>query len=217
MSLHKANRFIRKAIANGWETKYHILSKQDENIRVTATRGPEKIVIEWQSNQLAFSPEYHIHEVQLKIHSRLDAERKLENLKPDMEQYQRLQRKAQLKARREAAPVGPLGISEQPLDGNLGNIEANLPFDIEEDSDSTILKAIRGSTILFRNSISGATESVFVPWRFKGKNGEVQIYNHDTENVFYLSESEEGRAWLSFMDMNGCFRAVHLDRLIGVV
>ena len=209
MSVHKANRFIRCAKQNGWEVKYVILSKKDEAIRVTATRGPEKIVIEWTNNQLAYSPEYHLHEMQLKIHSRKDAERKLEQVKPDLEQYRRWQRRGRRNAAAKLAAVGPNGISTEGVEEEF---LVALPFDIKEDSDSTILKAIRGNTIIYKNSISGDHESVFVPFVSGGK-----MFNHDTENVFFLAENEQGRAWLSFMDANGCFRAVHLDRLIGVV
>lgn len=196
MSVHKANRFIRKAKEGGWETSYKILSKENAAIQVIATRGSEKIVIEWANNQLAYSPEYHLHEMQLKIHSRLDAERKLSALKPDYDQYRRWQRRSRGKVSTETA-----------------ELEVSLPFDIEKDSDSVILKAIRGNTIIFKNSISGETESCFVPFR----SSDGKVFNYDTNNVFFLAESNEGRVWLSFMDGNGCFRAVHLDRLVGVV
>lgn len=215
MSVSKANRFIRKAKANGWEVRYQILSKKNQAIRVTATRAAEKIVIEWANNQLAYSPEYHLHEMQLKIHSRLDAERKLEQVKPDLDQYHRWQRKGRRNAMRKAAAVGQQAISNSEQNGEEeANLElvVSLPFSIDEDSDSTILKCIRGNTLIYRNSISGTVESVWVPH----KAGD-RVFNYDTNNVFFLAENEHGRAWLSFMDANGCFRAVHLDRLIGVV
>ena len=195
MSLNKANRFIRHAKANGWGIKYQILSKKNEAIRVTATRASERIVIEWSNNQLSYSPEYHLHEMQLKIHSRKDAEALLERIKPDYGQYHRWQ--SRKKASGESA--------EEEL-------VVSLPFSIEEDDDETILRTVRGSTLIFRNSISGETESVWVPDKAGGK-----MYNRDTEHVFFLADNEQGRPWLSFMDANGCFRAVHLDRLIGVV
>lgn len=215
MSVNKANRFILKAKENGWETRYKILSAEDAVIRVTATRGNEKIVIEWAGNQLSYSPEYHLHEMQLKIHSRLDAERKLVQVKPDYEQYHRWQRKTRNSSKLKDSydPNDPLG---EGFQGD-GDVRPDLPFDPETDDDSTILKAIRGNTLVFRNSISGNLERILVPWRMSGGKDGVRVFNYDLVNVFYLATSASGRDYVSFMDSNGVFRAVHLDRLIGVV
>jgi hypothetical protein len=209
VSVHKANRFIRAAKAGGWSTKYQILSKANQAIQVVATRGPEKIVIEWANNQLAYSPEYHLHDMQLKIHSRLDAERRLALVKPDMEQYRKWQQRSRNSSKKFVAE----DLTPEELQELQEDILASLPFDIKDDSDATILKAIRGNTLVFRNSISGTVETCHVPFR----SSDGKVFNYDTENVFFLADNEEGRSWLSFMDANGCFRAVHLDRLIAVV
>lgn len=208
MSVNKANRFIRAAKAGGWSTRYFVISPQDLHIKVTATRGPEKLVIEWHDNTLGGSPLYSFHEMTLKVHSRKDAERILSRIKPDMDQYQKWQKRNRPK-------------TEDPLSSDEGFSEAEvrakyadlLPFNIHEDTDATILKAIRGNTVMFRNSISGNVESEFVP--FKTSDG--RVFNYDTENVFFLSENAEGRGFLSFMNSNGVFRSVHLDRILAVV
>lgn len=203
MSLNKANKFIDSAKANGWRTKWEC-DEEHTWFRVTAERGPETLVIEWQNGQLAYSPEYRLHEMELKVHSTKDSYRLLEAIKPDMDRYVKWQSRQRAANRRLGGEAA--GISE-------GEVEYDLPFDIEKDPDSVILKAIRGNTIIWKNSISGTVESCFVPW----KTSDGKTFNWDLENVFYLAEGETtGKAYLSFMDSNGQFRAVHLEALIGV-
>ena len=215
-TVNKANRFIRTAKEAGWETKYAILSAEDAVINVTAVRGPEKIVIEWAMNQLTGSPEYHLHEMQLKIHSRLDAERKLQG-KPDYDKYRQWQNRSRGKKLDDSFdPKDPLGEGSQRSWQNALKNRV-LPFDPDTDDDATILKAIRGNTLVFVNSISGTVERVLVPWRMSGGRNGVRVFNYDTKNVFFLEDSVKGRTYISFMDPNGVFRAVHLDRLVGVV
>lgn len=213
-SVEKANKFIKEAERHGWATKWKKLSSQDGGFfRVTATRKAETIVIEWAGNQLNGSPLYRLHDMDLKIHSTKDAYRKLAATKPDMDQYHKWQRRSKPK------PVGlPVAGHGNDVSEPVADIAISLPFDIDEDPDSVILKAIRGNTIVYKNSYTGEAESVHVPWRIKDGRGGVRVFNHDTENVFYLAVGETtGRAFVSFMDSNGQFRAVHLDRLIGVV
>lgn len=215
MSVTKANRFIRVAKENGWETRYKIINADAENIMVTATRGPEKLVIEWAENLLTDSPDYQLHEMHLRIHSRLDAERKLKRAKPDYEQYHRWQKRNKPKLNDSYDPKDPLGEGVPHHERMLSTRE--LPFDPDTDDDSTILKAIRGNTLVFVNSVSGNLERVHVPWRMSGGKDGVRVFNWDLENVFYLATSATDRDYVSFMDSNGIFRAVHLDRLVGVV
>ncbi|UVK63855.1 hypothetical protein SEA_LILYPAD_51 [Gordonia phage LilyPad] len=206
MSLEKANKFIKTARENGWGTSWQC-DEEHTWFRVTATRGPETIVIEWQNRQLAFSPTYRLHEMQVKVHSTADAYRLLNAVKPDMDRYVKWQSRQRATNRRLNGEAE--GVSEPAT-----NVEYELPFDIHEDEDSTILKAIRGSTIVWRNSISGVVEQCFVPY----KTSDNKVFNWDRNNVFYLAEGETtGKAYVSFMDSNGQFRAVHLEALIGVV
>lgn len=204
-TIQKANRFIKVAKESGWETKW----ESGENfgwVNVIATRGAESIEISWQDNTLTGSPIYKFHEMVRKIHSRLDAERTLQRTKPDVEAYQRYQRSQR------ANPAG----NGTPVAASTSDLELGLPFDIENDPDSVILKAIRGNTILWRNSITGQMERCWVPWKVSTKKGW-QLYNVDLENVFFLASSSDGKDYLSFMDANGHFRAVHLEAIKSVV
>lgn len=204
-NLEKAERFIAIAEEAGWQTKWTRAADWIW-IKVVATRGAEWLQIEWQNNQLSYSPMYRFHEMDRKIHSRLDAERVLQATKPDIAAYQRWQR-----ANRNTAPVAAATQPESELPHDY-----MLPFDIHEDPDSVILKAIRGNTLLWKNEFTKEVDSVWVPWRVSdGKR--LRVYNADTENVFYLAGSSTGRDYVSFMDANGKFRAVHLDAIIGVV
>ena len=204
MSISKANRLIEVAKSNGWEIKWTLVSETDENVVVVCTRGAERLEIEWQNNQLSYSPKYSFHDMKLKLHSRKTAENKLRMVKPDIDQYRRWQRRSQPSQ------------STSEGKGESDFSEYMLPFDIKEDTDATILKAIRGNTIIFKNTKTGEVESVLVPWKISGGRQGIRVLNVDLENVYYLAESESGRAYLSFMDIEGRFRAVHLDRLIGV-
>lgn len=206
MSVSKANRFIEIAKQNGWETAWNIHNREEENVVVVATRKAESIQIEWANNQLSYSPKYKFHEMERKIHSRKDAEKILRRMKPDLDQYHRFQRSSG------NASISVGGAQERPSE-----TEYTLPFDPDLDDDSTILKRIRGNTIIFRNNLTGEVESVIVPWKVSGGKNGIRVMNVDLTNVFYLATSESGRDYLSFMDMEGRFRAVHLDRLIGVV
>ncbi|AOE44861.1 hypothetical protein BI084_gp49 [Gordonia phage Terapin] len=206
MSLEKANKFIGTARESGWQTKWNC-DEEHTWFRVTATRGPETLVIEWQNRQLAFSPSYQLHEMKVKVHSTKDAYRLVQAPKPDMDRYVKWQSRQRATNRR---LNGEAAAMSEPAE----NVEYELPFDIHEDEDSTILKAIRGNTIVWRNSISKTVESCFVPYR----TSDNKIFNWDLQNVFYLAEGETtGKSYLSFMDSNGQFRAVHLEALIGVV
>ncbi|QNJ55366.1 hypothetical protein SEA_LITTLEFELLA_55 [Gordonia phage LittleFella] len=209
MSVTKANRFIETAMEAGWETRYKILDKGTHHIEVTATRGPEKIVISWVQNQLNGPGRYTLHDMEVGLRSAKVANATAAAPKPDMDRYATWQRRnARARAGNGTGQAGSSTVQEA---------EYSLPFDIDEDEDSTILKAIRGNTIVFKNTMTGLVESCHVPWRISDGKGGVRVFNRDLENVFYLAENEGGRAFLSFMDVNGQFRAVHLDRLIGVV
>ena len=207
MSVGKANKFISTARENGWDTKYKILSADDAYIEVTATRPNEKVVISWVRNQLNGPPIYSLHDMVLKLHSTKVATQTITASKPDMERYVKWQRRQRNSAANGSRETNP----------EVDVSQYSLPFDVDEDPDSVILKAIRGNTIVYKNSMTGLVETAHVPWRISDGKGGVRVFNHDTTNVFYLAVGETTeRAYVSFMDANGQFRAVHLDRLIGV-
>lgn len=208
-SVGKANGFMRVAQANGWKTEW---KANDDylNVTVTATRGSEKIVICWESNQLNGPPQYSYNGVVVGLHSAAVAKRTVQAAKPDIEAFRRRSRIANAKLRAQT----PTGVTSSTAEDAPTPSESyySLPFDIHEDTDRTILKAIRGNTIVWRNNLTGQHESEFVPY----KAGD-RIFNWDLQNVFYLAQSESGRDYVSFMNINGMFRAVALETLVGVV
>lgn len=213
-SVGKANSFMKIAQSCGWETKWKA-SDDYEWVEVTATRGGEKVVITWMSNQLNGPPEYTFNGVLTKLHSAAVAKRTVQAVKPDLDAYKRRSKRASAKLAQAGTPTeNSSGASEpSPLDPS----EYTLPFDIREDPDSVILKAIRGNTLIWRNSMTGQYESEFVPHKIAdGRNG-AKVFNWDLENVFYLASSSTGRDYVSYMNINGVFRAVALEALIGVV
>ncbi len=206
MSVEKANSLIEVAKENGWAVKWQILNHDDENIVVEVTRNAEWLEIEWNNRQLAKSAKYRFHEMELVVNNASAAKKILRRMKPDVEQYHKWQRRNRSRKMEDE----PVGEEAMPTDYVL-------PFDPDLDDDVTILKRIRGNTILFKNTKTGEMESVMVPWKVSGGKNGIRVMNIDRENVFYLATSKDGRDFLSFMDMEGRFRAVHLDRLIGVV
>ena len=208
----KANGFIAEAKRYGWKTAWRA-AKDFSWVEVTATRTGEKIVIEWNNNQLTGPPQHFVHGVQANLHSAAVAKRTLAAVTPDLDLYHRRSKSATRKAAVQPTP------KQNSSNGSAAPEPSvhELPFDIHEDPDHVILNAVRGNTIVYRNTISGLTESALIPYRIAdGKNG-VKVFNYDLQNVFYLAESSAGRAYLSFMDANGRFRAVALDTLVGVL
>lgn len=205
-SVGKANGFMEVCKASGWETKWKAANNY-EFVEVTATRGGEKVVIAWINNQLNGPPEYFFNGVLTKLHSAAVAKRTVQAAKPDIAAYQR-------RARRTATVAGAPGTapesSSAPLE--IDPTEYTLPFNIHEDLDSVILKAIRGNTIIWRNSMTRAIMSEYVPHKAGDK-----VFNWDTKNVFYLATTESGRDYVSYMNVNGVFRAVALETLVGVI
>lgn len=210
-SVSKANDFMRLANSSGWKPSWSA-SKDHEFVEVTAVRGSEKIVIEWMSNQLNCPPKYSYNGVVTGLHSAAVAKRTLQAAKPDIEAFRRRSRAAAAKLRVQT-PLAPSSSTTDTVPEPVVEEDYySLPFDIHSDSDGTILKAIRGNTIVWRNSITGNHESEFVPY----KAGD-RVFNYDLKNVFYLAQANTGRDYLSFMNINGVFRAVALEALVGVV
>lgn len=207
-AIGKANDFIRHAQENGWKTKYRI-NQAEDFAEVTCTRNAEELIIGWTQNQLNEPPRYKLHGVEARLHSAAVARRHIQATKPDLDLYQRRARAAKAKQAGNGTP--------QPTSSSTSELEIALPFDPETDPDSVILKAIRGNVLIWRNSITNDLEREFVPHKVAdGKKG-VRVFNWDTENVFYLASSSTGRDYLTFMTVQGHFRSVALDAMVGVV
>lgn len=207
-SVGKANAFLKIAQENGWAATWEA-SEDREYVEVTATRGPEKVVVAWMSNQLNGPGTHTYHGISVGLSSALNAKRALQAVKPDLEAFERRRKIAANKVKgTNPTHEGSSSTEEAP---NMGD-EYTLPFDISQDSDGVILRAIRGNTLVWRNSITNSLESEFVPY----KAGD-RVFNWDLNNVFYLAQANTGRDYVSFMNINGVFRAVALEALVGVV
>lgn len=200
-TVNKANKFIAEGKKLGWSSKWKMVG--DDAIQVTATRANERIIVEWMEGKLAVSPLYYLHEMKRILGNVSACLKVMERVKPDMDPYYRWQRSQSRKG----------VVLEDGVIEDVDISDYSLPFDPDESTDGEILKAIRGNTVIFKNTIANTIESVFVPY----KTSDGKVFNWDTNNVFYLAESSEGRAFVTFMDKNGMFRSVHLDRMIGVV
>lgn len=207
-SVGKANAFISIAKENGWASTWSA-SEDREYVEVTATRGGEKVVVAWMSNQLNGPGTHTFHGISVGLSSALNAKRALQAARPDLEAFERRRKIATNKARVNNPSSEGSSTAESPL--NMDD-EHTLPFDIAQDSDGVILRAIRGNTLVWRNSMTNSLETEFVPH----KTGD-RVFNWDLKNVFYLAQSDSGRDYVSFMNINGVFRAVALEALVGVI
>lgn len=194
-SIAKARKFISVAKANEWTGAWET-DPETDYAKVTCKRKSEVIEISWINNQLVGPPKYTFAGIDSNLHCAATARRTLEG-QPDLEQHMKRHKR---KAR--AAKVAQKNSSEgvDPLDESQW---AELPFDIELSPDPVILKACRGSTIVWLNKLSGSLEMAYIP----------VDKNRDLINKFFVAESSSGRGYLSFVDGNGTFRAVALDAI----
>lgn len=192
-SIQKAGDFIKLLKLHGWKGKFDKDSITDY-AKIWAKREAEQLEISWINNQLTGPPKYWLADTEMNLHSAAVA-RRIVTGQPDMQAY--------LKRRRRKAKVQRAeGDSDSPTQETFRH---ELPF-TPESSDKEILRAIRGSTIIWKNRISGLPESAFVP----------KDSNRDLNNVFYVAESSEGRPFVSFISQEGTFRAVALDSILQV-
>lgn len=192
-SIQKAGDFIKLLKAHGWKGKF---DKDDatDYAKIWAKREAEQLEISWINNQLTGPPKYWLADTETNLHSAAVARRIVAG-QPDMRAYlKRRKRKARLQRTENN--------SSQPVQEPL---RQELPFS-NESSDQEILRAIRGSTIIWKNRLTGLPESAFVP----------RDSNRDLENVFYVAESSEGKPFVSFISQEGTFRAVALDSILQV-
>lgn len=191
MSRQKAGKFNAEALLAGWKAE-DIKHEEDINrYTATVTRGEEKLVLWWDNNQMLECPIYTLGAYEMRPRN-MAAARRMLTAKPDLS-------KAYQKARKIAKGTDAEGQA-------IPIVRHELPFDIHEDSDSTILKALRGSRIVYLNGLTQAAQVTHIP----------KLKNLDLQNVFFLSESVDGKAFVSFMDELGMFRAVHLENILQV-
>lgn len=195
----KAKKFVTEAERHGWEHKIEI--KGDE-AHVYCTREAERLYIWWRGDtgKLIETPKYTFGGHTISTHNAAGAYRQLA-AKPDLSKvYRRSQR---------------IRISSGEEEGEIPVVRHTLPFDIDESSDKEILREIRGSRLTWLNRQTGMAEMAQVPYKVT-RSGSVILMNTDLKNVFYLAAGNDDRAYVSFMDGEGRFRAVYLDNILQV-
>lgn len=205
MGKSKALKFESKAHEFGWETKEFINELDGMRWTITVTRGDESLCCWWDDKSMLEAPIYRLGAYENRPRNLAAAMRVLE-AKPDITKaYKRIKSGSTRQANPE--PRGDALDGEGPEMGVVaGTVRYELPFSIETDPDSVILKELRGARLVYLNEISGAAEITSIP----------RDKNYDLEDTFYLTESSAGRAYVSFMDGLGMFRAVHLDSILQV-
>lgn len=197
--IKKAKDFCEEAEKHGWTTTVTV--KNGDQTHVEATRKNERITIWWEGNKLVETPFHHYQGQARSLHNKADATRQLSK-KPSAKGIRTM-----TKSRFLAIKTDPkTGEAVIPDDVDIDELRYELPFNAEEDSDATILKALRGSTVIFLNRISKRAESVHIPRQL----------NMDLENVFYLEDSVNGETYVSFLAATG-FRSVYLNSILRVI
>jgi len=196
--LKKAQDFMDEAERNGWSTSWEI--KNGDETHVRCVRGNEEITIFWRGNSLVEVP-LHVYQGQQRgLHNKATATRQL-SMKPNAKKFKVISRTRFQKLAKDPKT----GEAVIPDGASIEDLKHDLPFDPVEDTDSTILKELRGSTIVFVNRISGSVESVNIP----------RLLNMDL-NKYYLEESVDGKLYVSFLASTG-FRSVYIDSILQVM
>jgi hypothetical protein len=198
-AVQKAADFIALLKENGWKGKLDLDEKNDW-AKIFAHRDQERLEIGWCVNQLIGPPKYEFAGTIANLHSAAVARQHVRASKPDMSIYLKRKRR-KVRAVQRANQNNSSSAPEE-----FDTTQHELPFDIHESTDKEILRAIRGSTIIWKNTLTGMPESEYVP----------REMNRDLNNTFYVAESSEGRAYVSFMTSGGVFRAVALEQILQV-
>lgn len=196
--MDKAQKFCEEAHANGWTTK--IEQRNDDEVHVEAERNSERITIFWRGNSLVETPFHYFMGQQKSLHNKATATRQL-SLKPNPKGFRQgaRQKIVDLKLTPMSGDFKDAELIDQET---LEQIRQPLPFDPDNDTDSTILKALRGSTVVFVNRLSGRGESVHIP-RDLNMN----------RNHFFLEDSVDGETYVSFLSASG-FRSIYLNSIV---
>lgn len=100
--------------------------------------------------------------------------------------------------------------------------KAKVPFDVESDDDPTVMKALLGKQIRWRNGVSGAIDEALLPGKAKGKKRDVvTITTHPKTGrrmvtfltVLSAGKDDDGE----FREQYGPERSVYLDKITKVV
>lgn len=219
----KARKFEGAAIEHGWTTRIEELGA--DHWSCNCVRGDEIIDIFWVNNTLTETPKYTFAGATTSLHNSATATRQLA-LQPDL---QRAYNRTRKNNRARGATTGdelvhpsgssvPTELAEQLLSQARGA----LPFDIWKSTDKEILRAIRGSSIVFMNSMTNTPEVVHV---MKSLNMNLLHFNvsqageMSTRPTGKKLDPEKGRPMVNFIAMEGhykSFRSVALESILKV-
>lgn len=219
----KARKFEGIAIDNGWTTRIKELGS--DHWSCNCVRGDEVIDIFWVDNTLTETPKYTFAGATTSLHNSATATRQLA-LAPDLKKAYTRVRKSSRAVRgttersehlRPAAEV-PEELAIQLLE----QAQDQLPFDIWESTDKEILKAIRGSSIVFLNALTKQPEVVHVT---KSLNMNLSLFNlsyageQSARPKGLPLEQGRGRPMVNFIALEGYsknFRSVALESILKV-
>ena len=100
--------------------------------------------------------------------------------------------------------------------------KAKVPFDVESDDDPTVMAALLGKQIRWRNGVSGSIDEALLPGKAKGKKRDVvTITTHPKTGrrmvtfltVLSAGKDDEGE----YREQYGPERSVYLDKITKVV
>lgn len=204
-AIYKATQFAQLAKEHGWKGSF-VHDHDQDYAKVEVERKGEQIRIEWINNQLLEAPHYTLNGIKARLHCASVARRTLAG-KPDMDLFLKRQRRANRAATRAGGTTAGTANNSSGDGEAVDDLTPNLPFDINsENADAEILKACRGSTLVWRNRFTGVAEMAFIP----------KEQNMDLKNSYYIGESSTGRPFLSFRTADGIFRAVGFDQMLQV-
>lgn len=185
MTITKAEKFLTAAEELGWE-RGDVLSVNGR-VDVSAMRGNEVITIWWEDGVLKVEPTYTIAGHSTKLRNASGCYKRMAMPADHERSYRRQRRLAAEDGEAEAIPM-----TRQPL-----------PFDIETDKAGKVKKECMSHLVVWRNSISGGTDSEFI-------HPEINM-SHYT-----VKRTKAGRRVLCFCALDGGFRHVALDSILQV-
>lgn len=188
-SLQKAEKFAELAKEYGWDGA--VTGGEDDRYDLELARGDERIFMWWQSNSMTEAPKYRYGAYECILRNASAVKKQLD------------QPPKQGTVRRRKVVTD--------LEIDVANIEVDttyLPFDPEESPNKEILKAVRGNTVQWINSVGGFVESGHIP---KFRNMDL--------TKFKITKNLEGRRILHFISEESAgvaFRSVYVDRIARV-
>lgn len=193
--MSKHERVVAAAKEHGWE--FQLISVPGEGTGVELNRGPENLMIRWDLTGSLMHPlTYRVAGVR---------ETKLRNVSAALKQMADKPNLTPARRRSSAA----VEVDETPY--------LPLPFDTDAD-DATIIKALRGKTIVWRNRLLNTLESGQVPDRFQVKvkrDGVEKLVWRTSQNI-YMTTSSAGRRIITFPAVGEQFRSVGLDQIVQI-